>query len=163
MRGIANTVGIDQLMEMLGDLAERTPEIAAMALYKGAGIVADRYSAAAASVTAKERGPGEDRKTARYPTPDEKGAMQDCIGIANFRHYGGAEVDTLIGVGQGDGGYAEVDGKDKAAMMIARAVNSGTYFMHKQPVFRKAARMCKDEAARAVVAEAERLINEIIK
>ena len=86
--------------------------------------------------------------------------MVGKTGIARFRKEGG-DVNTLIGV-TGNAGYAMVDGKRKPVRMIARAINSGTSFMKKQPVFRKAASMSKGAAQAAVVAKAEEMFNEII-
>lgn len=161
MRGAANTVGLDELLAMLGEMENRTEEIAKRALYQGAKVMADAYRKGVGSIKAVERGPGEDRHHARYPTPDEKEAL-DAIGIASFRGSG-SEVDTLIGIGLGDEGYFEMDGKTKPLAMIARSINSGTSFMKKQPVLRKAASMAKGPAAAAVVQEAERIIREITK
>ena len=78
----------------------------------------------------------------------------------HFRKNGG-EVDTLVGV-TGNAGYAMVGGKKKAVRLIARAINSGTSFMVKQPVFRRAASASTGAAKAAIVSKAEKMCEDII-
>ena len=56
-----------------------------------------------------------------------------------------------------------IHGKAVAVRKIVNAINSGTSFMTKQPVFRKAVSQARGDASAAIVAEADRLINEITK
>ena len=158
-----NTEGMDELSRMLAQLGSKAQDVASGALYDGAGIVADAMKAAVNSIQAepqrrKNRPPA--KTPARLPTPAEKAAVVGKTGIARFRKEGG-DVNTLIGV-TGNAGYADVDGKRKPVRLIARAINSGTSFMKKQPVFRKAASMSKGAAQAAIVAKAEEMFNEII-
>ena len=158
MPGGIETGGIEQLSEMLGNLGENTERIASAALYAGAAVMADAYRAAAGSiVTGSARHHSE--PGGRLPTPAEKAAVQN-VGIAHFRHEGGAEVDTVIGMPEG---YADVNGHKKAIKLIARSINSGTSFMQKQPVFRRASRTAKASSEQAMVARAEALIDTITK
>lgn len=157
------TDGLKELSSMLARLGDKAQDVASGALYDGAGIVADAMKAAANSIQAepqrrKNRPPA--KTPARLPTPAEKAAVVNKTGIAHFRKEGG-DVNTLIGV-TGASGYATVNGRRKPVRMIARAINSGTSFMKKQPVFRKAATMSTTPAQAAIVAKAEELFNEII-
>lgn len=158
MPGGIETSGIDQLSEMLGNLGENTERIASGALFEGAAVMADAYRAAAGSIVTGARRyhsePG-----GRLPTPAEKAAVQN-VGIAHFRHEGGAEVDTVIGMPEG---YANVNGHRKAIKLIARSINSGTSFMQKQPVFRRAFRSAAGPAQAAMVAKADELIGKLTK
>ena len=86
--------------------------------------------------------------------------MQSRIGIARFNKNGG-EVDTIIGI-SGASGYVTINGRKKAVRMIARAINSGTSFMHKQPVFRRAKTTSEKAAKAAIVAKAEEMFDKII-
>lgn len=158
MAGIQSTTGLDEVMAMLRKLDEDTTAIAKRALYVGAGVMADAYTNAVQSIKTAPRTSGEDRTKARYPTPAEKEALR--INIAKFREDGGDEVNTIIGV---PNGYTNVDGVQKATKLIARSINTGTSFMHKQPVFRKARSQSTRAAKEALVAEAERLIDQITK
>ena len=151
-----NTEGMDELSRMLAQLGNKAQDVASGAMYDGAGIVADAMKAAVNSIQAepqrrKNRPPA--KTPARLPTPAEKAAVVGKTGIARYRKEGG-DVNTLIGV-TGNAGYADVDGKRKPMRLIARAINSGTSFMKKQPVFRKAASMSKGAAQAAIVAKAE--------
>ena len=73
----------------------------------------------------------------------------------------GSEVDTLIGISY-DSGYTQIAGKQKAVAVIARSINSGTSFMKKQPVFRRAKNSAQGAAKAAIVAKAEKMFDEII-
>ena len=96
----------------------------------------------------------------RSVSPEEKAALQGKIGIAKF-DKNGSEVGTAVGISAG--GYVEIAGKKKAVRMLANAINSGTSFLVKQPVFRRAATQARDDASEAIVAKADRLIEEITK
>ena len=158
-----NTEGMDELSRMLAQLGNKAQDVASGALYDGAGIVADAMKAAVNSIQAepqrrKNRPPA--KTPARLPTPAEKAAVVGKTGNARFRKEGG-DVNTLIGV-TGNAGYADVDGKRKPVRLIARAINSGTSFMHKQPVFRKAVTSSQGAAKAAIIAKAEQMFNELI-
>ena len=157
------TDGLDDLGRMLAELGQKAEEVASRALYDGAGVMADAFSAAAKRIKAekqRKRNPKGEHTPARWPTPDEKAAVVKAVGIAKFNKNGG-EVDTIVGVG-GSAGYAMVDGKRKPVLLIARSINSGTSFMRKQHVFRKAMNSAKAEAENAIVSKAEKMFNEII-
>ena len=158
------TEGLDDLNAMLARLGDKAQEVASRSLYEGAGVVADVMTAAVNSIQAEPQQPKRrppEKTPARLPTPEEKAAVVGATGIAKFRKEGG-EVHTLIGVtGQG-GGYTTINGQKKAIRLIARSINSGTSFMHKQPVFRRAASQSKGAAVAAIVAKAEELFQEFI-
>lgn len=157
MAGTQHTTGLDELMAMLRKLDEDTTAIAKRALYIGADVVADAYTNAVNSIRVGARRwhkePG-----GRLPTQAEKDALK--IGIAKFREDGSDEVNTIVGV---PNGYTTVNGRKKATKLIARSINTGTSFMKKQPVFRKARSQSTRAAQEAIVAEAERLIDQITK
>ena len=158
MPGSMTTNGTEELAEMLGRLGREAPQIASQALFEGARIVADEYSAAVESIITAPRGRGEDREHARFPTPEEKAALKNS-GIARF-NKNGSEVNTIVGEAEG---YTTVRGNRKAIKLLARSINSGTHFMHRQPVFRRAASQSRGKAQDAMVAKADELINQIVK
>ena len=67
----------------------------------------------------------------------------------------------MIGI-TGNAGYANINGKQKAVRMIARAINSGTSFMTRQPVFLKAKTQSEGKAKEAMVDKAETMLENII-
>ena len=144
---------------MLARLGNEAQDVASGALFDGAGVVADAFTAAANSISTEPFRYAAGGRT-RMPSPEEKAAVVGKSGIAKF-NKNGSEVDTLIGI-TGSAGYADVGGKKKAVRMIARAINSGTSFMKKQPVFRRAVSKSRGSAKSAIVAKAEKMFNEII-
>lgn len=152
-----STDGLDEVSRILAQLNKDAEKVASMSLYEGAAIVGDAFTGAVNSIRTE---PFTHKKPKRLPSPEEKAALQGKTGIAKFNHSGG-EVDTLIGV-TGAAGYVNIGGKPKAVRLIARAINSGTSFMPKQPVFRKAKNAAQGAAKAAIVSKAESMFNEII-
>ncbi len=155
MAGGMQTNGTEELMRMLGKLGDKAQDVGSGALYEGARVVADAYRAAVNSIKTANRKHKEGPQ--RLPTPAEKAALSN-LGISRFRKST-LEVDTLVGAADG---YADVNGKKKAIRLIARSINSGTSFMRRQPVFRKAQVGSSGAAQDAMVAKADQMINEIM-
>ena len=151
--------GLDELSRKLAQLGDKAEEVASRALYDGAGVMADAYAQAVNSIqTEPFRYAFGDRK--RPPSPEEKAALKGKTGVAKF-DKNGTEVNTAVGVN--GAGYVNIGGKQKAVRKIANAINSGTSFMVKQPVFRRAVTQAKVAASAAIVAKADQLFDEIIK
>ena len=150
--------GIEELSRKLTALGDKAEDVAAKSLYAGAGVMANAYRNAAASVRAQPFRYAVFNK--RDPSFEEKAAIQGQTGIAKF-DKSGSEVQTSIGFS--GSGYVTIAGKQKAVRKIANAINSGTSFMNKQPVFRKASREAAPAASAAIVAKADQLIAEITK
>lgn len=153
-----STEGMDDLSRMLAELGRQGPEVASRALYKGAKVMADEFTAAVDRIRTE---PFRGKRQKRLPSPEEKAALAGKSGIAKFKKDG-TEVDTLIGISN-NAGYVNLGKRRTAVMEIARSINSGTSFMNKQPVFRKAIRTASGPAKEAIAEEAERLFGEIIK
>ena len=159
MAGYVKAEGLDQLSRMLQNVGNNAAEIAAAGLYAGAGVVADALTAAVEDIGTEEfkyAPPGEKR----LPSPEEKAALKGKIGIAHFRGSS-TEIDTLVGLR--GAGYVTIGDKRKAVSLIANSINSGTSFMVKQPVFRRAASRAKSAASDAIVKAADQKIQELSK
>lgn len=159
MAMVMNTEGMTEVSRMLERLGDKAEAVASEALYEGAGVVADAFTAAVNRIRTapfKYAGPGQ----TRLPSPEEKAALLGKSGVARFRKNG-SEVDTMVGI-SGSAGYADVAGTPKAVRLIARSINSGTSFMQKQPVFRQAKSRSTKAAEAAIVAKAEELLSETI-
>ena len=150
------TEGLEELSAILGRLDSEAELVASGALYDGAGVVADAMSKAVDSIRTD---PFNGKRDHRLPSPEEKEAMRGKIGIARFRKNG-SEVDTLVGFTKGEG-YVMLGKRKTAVRVIARSINSGTSYMTKQPVFRKAAIKNKGTAEAKMVAKAESMLKEI--
>lgn len=152
--------GIEELSRMLQDLEGQAPGIAAKALYEGAGIMADAYSQAAGEIKAEKFRYAFNGKK-RLPSFEEKAAILGKSGIAKFQKNG-SEVNTSVGI-SGKLGYAEINGHKVAVRKLVYAINSGTSFMTKQPVFRRAAAKAGPAASAAIISKAEEEINKLTK
>ena len=150
--------GIEEISKTLEALGDAAPEVAARALYVGAGVMADAYAKAALSIKS-EKFNYRFGNLKRLPSHEEKAAVIGSTGIAKF-DKNGSEVNTAIGIS--GSGYANIAGKQVAVAKIANAINSGTSFMVKQPVFRKAATQTAARAYAEIQAEADRLFDKII-
>lgn len=156
MPGSMHTDGTEELAAMLGKLGESAYKVGRAALYEGARVVADAYTAAVDRIAVSARR-WHNEPGGRLPTKEERDAIH--IGIAEFRGDGGPEVNTIVGVNDG---YTTVNGRKKATKLIARSINSGTSFMKKQPVFRKAASSSRTEAQAAMIRKADKMIEELV-
>ena len=151
------TDGLEDLNKILSELENRTYEVAAAALYEGAGVVADAFAKATNSI---RTAPFKGKRNQRLPSPEEKAMLQGKTGIAKFNNTG-EEIETLIGV-SGAAGYAMLGNTPKAVRLVARSINSGTSFMKKQPVYRNAKAKSQNAAKQAIVNKAEEMFDEII-
>jgi len=138
--------GMAEISELLSQMEEKAPAVAARALYDGAGIMADEIRKG--TDTIKTAPFKYARNGTRLPSPEEKEIVsQAAVGIAKF-DKNGTEVDTSVGFRQS--GYAELNGKQKPIPVIVNAINSGTSFMNKQPFIRKAANSGAPKAMKAM-------------
>ena len=98
--------GMAELSEMLTEMEENAPGIAARALYQGAGIMADTMKKEVQNIKTapfKYAKNGEQR----LPSPEEKAALDEApVGIAKFSKNG-VEIDTSVGFNQA--GYVQVN------------------------------------------------------
>lgn len=154
--------GMESITEMLSKAENAAPGIAAQALYKGAGVVADEIGKEARGLQTSNAFWYAHGGKQRYPSPEEKEALVSAgaAGIAKFRKTGNS-VDTSVGYGRS--GYVTINGKQKPVAVIANAINSGTSFMKKQPFIRKAIAQAKGKATDAITEEVERLVGDLLK
>lgn len=152
--------GMAEISRQLDQLAEAAPKVAAMALYDGAGIMADEVRKQAAGIKTAPFQYAKGGKT-RLPSPEEKEIVtQASAGIAKFSKNG-TEVDTSVGFR--NAGYATLKGKKKPVPQIVNAINSGTSFMNKQPFIRKAANSGREKALNAMKKVIETELEAITK
>ena len=154
--------GMAELSELLSQMAEAAPGVAAQALYDGAGVMADEVNKGAESIkTAPFKWASRRRGETRLPSPEEKAIVQEAAaGIARF-DKNGTEVNTSVGFR--NAGYAQLKGKTVPIPKIVNAINSGTSFMSKQPFIRKAARSGASKAMNAMKATIEEAFEKMKK
>ena len=159
MAGRSVTVGLDKEKNKFIKLGQAIEGISKAALFDGAGAMAGEINLEIANIRTEPFRYAFNGHQ-RLPSPEEKAALQGSIGIAKFQGSG-SEVETLVG--PTGNGYADVAGKTKPVMLIARAINSGTSFMKKQPIFRRAASKGRKAAEEAMRKTAEERIEQITK
>ena len=151
------TDGLDELGKQLARMGDKAQDIASSALFDGAGVMADGINGGVKNIRTDTFRYAAGGKT-RLPSPQEKAALERKAGIAKFRKSTDG-VDTLVGFGRS--GYTQIAGKRKATIVIARSINSGTSFMKRQPVIRKAVTQNTAAAEKAIISKANQMIEEI--
>lgn len=153
--------GMAEISRTLDQLGEKAEATASRALYKGAGIMAQKLKEGAESIKTAPFKFARQGET-RLPSPEEKEVILSAggIGVARFKKNGG-DVDTSVGYG--NTGYADLNGKRVPIPLIANSINSGTSFMPKQPFVRKAANSGGKEALQAMKESIEADFNAITK
>ena len=138
--------GLDELTAKMQKLPDKGADVAALALYEGAAIVADAVSSAVHGIATEEFHYTKFGK--RLPSPEEKAILLGAKrGVAKF-NKNHSRVDTSVGMQ--NAGYGNLNGKTKPIPQIANAINSGTSFMKPQPFFRKAVETSAGAAAGAI-------------
>ena len=138
--------GMDELAAKMQKLPDKGADVAALALYEGAAIVADAVSGAVHGIATEEFHYTKFGK--RLPSPEEKAILLGAKrGVATF-NKSKSRVDTSVGMQ--NAGYGSLNGKSKPIPQIANAINSGTSFMKPQPFFRKAVDTSAGAAAGAI-------------
>ena len=139
--------GMVELFQKMDKLGEKGRQAASIALYEGAGVVADAVGQAVQGI-ATEPFKYAKNGTKRKPSPEEKAAIVGARhGVAKFRKNT-TSVNTSVGLQ--NSGYGTVNGKTVPVPLIANAINSGTSFMEKQPFMRKAFSQSKGSAMQAI-------------
>ena len=153
------TKGMTELTKMIESMNGKAREVAAGSLYRGAGIVADALAGADEGIST-EPFRGKRKYGTRLPSPEEKAALQGKTGVGRFRDDGSG-VNTVVGFSK-NAGYTMLGKRKTPVIEIARSINSGTSFMSKQPVYRKAVSGSRKSAEDAIVKKAEEMLNDII-
>ena len=130
-----DVTGMGELLKKMDQLGEKAADAAAVALYEGAGVMADAVSQSVHGIDTEPFRYATDGRR-RKPSPEEKAVLESArIGVAKFRK---TPTNVNTSVGMQNSGYGNLAGKTVPVPLIANAINSGTSFMQKQPFFRKA-------------------------
>lgn len=159
MPGKMTTDGIGELEKKLQEMEDETAHnIAARALYEGAGVMADAIDKAVQGiVTEPFRYAAGGQK--RFPSPEEKAILEQADkGVAKFRDDGGT-IETSVGLQSS--GYGNLAGRRKPVPLIANAINSGTSFMSRQPFYRRAESQTKGPALSRIEEKLREEINKL--
>lgn len=152
--------GLDDYIALLGNLEFKSEEIVGHSIYEGAKIVADEIRANIESLPVSANKSG--RSGRRNPTQVEKDGLLDGLGVAKMRNDNG-NFNVKIGM---DGYNADITAKypkGKPNAMVARSIESGTYFMNRNPFISRAVRSAKAAAEEAMKAEIDKQIAKTMK
>lgn len=152
--------GVDKLVAQYKKLEGDTDKIIGKAIYKGAGIVMKQVETAVSDISTDNHfGTAENPTTG--PSTIQKIGLMKALGIAKMRNDGGFRNVKI-----GFDGYNSVKTKTwpngQPNMMVARAVESGTSWMQKQPFMRKAEQAARGPCELAMAEVVEKEIQKIM-
>ena len=152
--------GVDELVKQYEKLGNKTDEIIGNAVYKGAAVVMRAVESAVDNITTDNRFGTEDNPVSG-PSSIQKEGLKRALGIAKMRDDGGFRNVKI-----GFDGYNQVHTKTwpqgQPNMMVARAVESGTSWMRKQPFMRKAEQSSRGKCEQAMSEAVDKAIQNII-
>lgn len=155
--------GLDEYISKLGNLEFKSPEAMGKAIYDGAKVVADATMEAlkALPTEAGQTKSAGGHHVLRGLTTYEKSGLIDGFGVSKQMDDGGY-INVKLGV-EGYNGHATKKYPNGAPnLAVARAMESGTSFMKKNPVFSRVARSKKAEAERVMQETLDKEIKQIM-
>lgn len=149
--------GMEELVAKMAKLPDKGRDVAALALYEGAAIVADAVSGAVHGIATEKFHYA--KFVTRLPSPEEKAVLLKAKrGVAKFKKSK-QRVDTSVGMQ--NAGYGKIKDKTVPIPKIANAINSGTSFMEPQPFFRQAVETSAGAAAAAIEGGIQSRLDEL--
>ena len=150
-------VGIDEYLEKLNKVGDKTTGLCKRALYDGAAVLADAVRSDVQALPVTDRNT-EPQQVLGY----ERDGLLAGLGIAKMKDDGGV-VSTRVDFD----GYNRLKSKTypngHPNSMIARAINSGTSKRPKNPFMNRATRAARAKAEAAMAARMDADIEEIMK
>ena len=152
--------GVDKLVAEYEKLEKNTEQVIGKAIYNGAGVVAKAIKSSIESISTDNRyGTPENPTTG--PSTIQKIGLQHALGIAKLRNDNGFRNVKI-----GFDGYNNVKTKrwpqGQPNMMVARAIESGTSWMQKQPFMRKAEQSSRSQCEKVMSETVDKEIQRII-
>ena len=150
-------VGIDEYLEKLNKVGDKTTGLCKRALYDGAAVLADAVRSEVQALPVTDRNT-EPQQVLSY----ERDGLLAGLGIAKMKDDGGV-VSTRVDFD----GYNRLKSKKYPSghpnSMIARAINSGTSKRTKNPFMSRAVAKANAKANAAMAARMDADIEEIMK
>lgn len=153
--------GLNEYMNALEKLSERSNGITKKALYEGVAVTADEVRASIAALPTDENW-GTQKNPSKGIKKAQKQALLDGLGVSGFRQTGD-RIDALVGFsGYSDYKTAKYP-NGQPLPLIARVAESGTSFSKKTPFMAKAVRKAKGPAEARMKEVFESEIEKIMK
>lgn len=152
--------GVDELVAKYEKLGNNTEEIIGKAIFNGAGVVANAVKGAVEGINPDNRFGTQENPTSG-PSTIQKLGLQYSLGISKMRNDNGFRNVKI-----GFSGYNNVKTKTwpqgQPNMMVARAVESGTSWMQKQPFMRRAEQASRSQCEKVMSETVDIAIQKIM-
>ena len=149
-------VGADNWIGTIDSLAANADHMSHLAVYGGAGVIADGIREAIKRLPTRTRQNGHHEKGV---TDVERQGLLDGLGVATHRRQDG-KVDTKIAFDGYNAYITEKWPKGHPNSMVARTVEAGTSWLTKTPFIAPTARKLKKEAVAAMQKELDDYIRQ---
>ena len=153
--------GVDKLVAQYEKLESNTDKIIGEAIYNGAGVVMRKVEAAVEGISTDNRY-GTPNNPTTGPSTIQKLGLVHSLGITKMRKDG-----NFWNVKIGFDGYNRVKTKawpqGQPNLMVARAVESGTSWMQKQPFMRRAETSAKGPCELAMTETVDKAIQQLMR
>ena len=150
--------GVDKLLEQYQRLYDGSDEMIGKAIYNGANVAMKAFVSAIEGLKTDDRY-GTPENPTMGPSTYQKEGLLRSVGIAPMR-WDGNFCNVKIGFDGYNGLHTKTWPQGQPNQMVARAVESGTSWMRKQPFTRKAARnskkACEEAMAQTIDKEIQR-------
>lgn len=154
------TSGFDTLIDELNDIADHSDEICSKALYKGAGMMADRLKSSIDGLTTED----QRKKRSRNLLPYEKEALEKGLSIFKFDHDKSRDyVQTSITFKGRVPHQTERYPEGLPVIVLARSINSGTTFRRANRYFPTTVRKNVQSVEKAMADTTENELKKYIK
>lgn len=154
------TSGFDTLIDELNDIADHSDEICSKALYKGAGMMADRLKSSIDGLTTED----QRKKRSRNLLPYEKEALEKGLSIFKFDHDKSRDyVQTSITFKGRVSHQTERYPEGLPVIVLARSINSGTTFRRANRYFPTTVRKNVQSVEKAMAVTTENELKKYIK
>lgn len=153
--------GVDKLVAQYEKLESNTDKIIGQAIYNGADVVMSFVENAVEGL-ATDNHYGSAEKPTSGPTTLQKLGLKYSLGIAKMQNDHGFRNVKI-----GFDGYNKIKTKawpqGQPNLMVARAIESGTSWMRKQPFMRKAEQSAKGPCEAIMASTVDKEIQRLVK
>ncbi len=153
--------GIDDYISKLEKLNSNTDEIIGAAIYEGAAVVMKNVVNEIENIQTDNRF-GTPENPTKGPNEYQKEGLRQSVGIAPMRNDGGFR-NVKIGFDGYNGLHTETWPQGQPNSMVARAVESGTSWMTKQPFMRRAEQESKRPCEAAMAKAIDKAVEEAME
>lgn len=155
--------GLDEYLQQLENLQDRTDGLAGRAIYEGAKIVADKIRANIEALPVQS-GPVKKTKKGyrRDPTQVEKDGLLAGLGVSKKRVKDGF-INVKIGMDGYNSHVTEKYPQGHPNAMVLRSIEAGSTYMKRHRVVNNAVFATRDKAEEAMKQVIEQGIEETVK